>query len=134
MEYPVTIEGLEAKSEDAASQRRIADLPPDALIILPVRETVLFPGVILPISVGRPASVEAAQYAVKTQRQLGIVMQRSPEIASPQPIDLHTTGCVANIARYLTTPDGQHHVVCQGEQRFRIVEFLNGWPFMAARV
>jgi len=125
---------MELKSLETEAQQRLADLPPDALIILPVRDTVLFPGVILPITVGRPASIEAAQRAVKNQRQLGILMQRSADTADPAPIDLHTTGCVANVARYVTTPDGSHHLVCQGEQRFHIVEFLNGWPFLVARV
>jgi ATP-dependent Lon protease len=130
----VKAEGFEVKGNEQGGVQRMADLPADAMIILPVRETVLFPGVILPITVGRIASIEAAQRAVKSQAQIGVVMQRSAEVEDPQPIDLHTTGCVANIARYLTTPDGQHHLVCQGEQRFRIVEFLNGWPFMVARI
>jgi ATP-dependent Lon protease len=130
----VKAEGFEVKSNEQGAVQRFADLPPDALIILPVRDTVLFPGVILPVTVGRPSSIEAAQRAVKAQRQIGILMQRSAEVEDPHPIDLHTTGCVANIARYLTTPDGQHHLVCQGEQRFRVVEYLNGWPFIVARV
>jgi ATP-dependent Lon protease len=125
---------MEMKGQDAEAQRRLADVPADALIILPVRETVLFPGVILPLTVGRPASIEAAQRAMRSQRQLGLLMQRNAETADPVPIDLHTTGCIANIVRYVTAPDGSHHLVCQGEQRFRVVEFLNGWPFMVARV
>jgi ATP-dependent Lon protease len=130
----VKAEGFEVKANEQPGARPLSDLPSDALIILPVRDMVLFPGVILPVTVGRPASVEAAQRAVRSQRPVGVVMQRSAEVDDPQPIDLHSTGCVANIARYITTPDGQHHLVCQGEQRFRIVEFLNGWPFMVARV
>jgi ATP-dependent Lon protease len=130
----VKAEGFEIKANEQQGARPLSDLPADALIILPVRDMVLFPGVILPVTVGRPASVEAAQRAVRSQRPIGVVMQRSAEVEDPQPIDLHSTGCVANIARYITTPDGQHHLVCQGEQRFRIVEFLNGWPFMVARV
>ena len=65
----------EQQGEDHAP-RQLRELPADAVIILPVRETVLFPGVILPITVGRRASIEAAQRAVKEQRQLGILMQR----------------------------------------------------------
>ncbi len=103
-------------------------------MILPVRETVLFPGVILPITVGRRSSIEVAQRAVKEQRQLGILMQRSAEVADPTAIDMHTTGVICNVMRYITTPDGSHHLVCQGEHRFRVREFLSGWPFMVARV
>ncbi len=122
------------KGAQEEAPQRLAEIPPDALIILPVREMVLFPGVILPIAVGRPSSIEAAQRAVKGQRQIGLLMQRNAEVNDPAPIDLHTTGCIANIARYVTAPDGSHHLVCQGEQRFRVVEFLNGWPFLVARV
>ncbi|WP_088347441.1 MULTISPECIES: endopeptidase La [Rhodomicrobium] len=127
---------MELKGEQAEERapRPIADIPADAIIILPVRETVLFPGVILPITVGRRGSIEAAQRAVKEQRQIGILMQRAADIAEPGPVDMHTTGVVANVVRYITTPDGSHHLISQGEQRFRVVEFLNGWPFMVARI
>ncbi|WOJ91456.1 endopeptidase La [Methylocapsa polymorpha] len=109
-------------------------LPPDALIIIPVRNLVLFPGHVAPITVGRERSVAAAQQAVRDQRQVGILMQRSPETADPTSIDLHRIGCVANIIRYVTGADGANHLICQGDQRFQIVEFLSGWPFFVARV
>ena len=125
---------LKGEAEEARAPRPLPELPSDALIILPVRETVLFPGVILPVTVGRRGSIEAAQRAVREQRQLGILMQRSPEIAEPSAIDMHSTGTIANVVRYVTTPDGSHHIVCQGEQRFRVAEFLSGWPFMVARI
>jgi ATP-dependent Lon protease len=125
---------MELKGLEAEAPQRLAEIPPDALIIIPVRETVLFPGVILPITVGRASSIEAAQRAVRSQKQIGVLMQRDPSVEEPAPIDMHTTGCVVNIARYVTGPDGSHHLVCQGEQRFRVIEFLHGWPFMVARV
>jgi ATP-dependent Lon protease len=78
--------------------------------------------------------VTAAQQAVRDQRQVGILLQRDAELPDPAPIDMHRMGTVATIVRYITAPDGAHHLICQGEQRFQIVEFLNGWPFMAARV
>ena len=95
---------------------------------------VLFPGVVLPVTLGRPRSVLAAQRAVKEQRPIGIVMQRNA--ASPRtrcPIDLHRMGTVANIVRYITAPDGTNHLICQGEQRFRVLDYLTGWPFFVAR-
>ncbi len=107
-------------------------LPPDSLIIVPVRGIVLFPGTALPIALGRPRSVTAAQRAVREQKPVGIVMQRNAEVEDPLPVDLHRMGTVANIVRYLTAPDGTHHLVCQGEQRFRVVEYLTGWPFFVA--
>jgi ATP-dependent Lon protease len=108
--------------------------PSDALIIVPVRATVLFPGLVLPITVGRPRSVAAAQQAMREQRQLGLLMQRNLEAHEPGPGDMHKIGCVANIMRFVTAPDGAHHIACQGEQRFQVLEFLDGWPFMVARV
>ena len=108
-------------------------LPPDSLIIVPVRGMVLFPGTVLPIALGRPRSVLAAQTAVREQKQVGIVMQRNAEIGDPLPVDLHQMGTIANIVRYITAPDGGHHLICQGEQRFRVVDYLTGWPFFVAK-
>ncbi len=114
--------------------RSTPPLPADALIIVPVRKMVLFPGMVAPITVGRPRSIAAAQEAVREQRQIGILMQRDAEAAEPAAIDMHRFGTVANIVRYITAPDGTHHVICQGQERFQVVEFLNGWPFFVARV
>ena len=119
---------------DARAGQSAGSLPPDALIIVPVRDTVLFPGIMLPITIGRQRSIAAAQQAVREQRQVGILMQRDSDLADPAAIDMHRMGTVANVARYLTGPDGAHHLVCQGEQRFQVVEFLSGWPFLVARV
>ena len=109
-------------------------LPSDALVILPVRNFVLFPGVVMPVSIGRARSVAAAQQAIREQRPIGILMQRDPTTEDPLPLDMHRMGTIANVARYITAPDGGHHLICQGDQRFQIVEFLDGWPFLAARV
>jgi ATP-dependent Lon protease len=109
-------------------------LPADALIIVPVRNTVLFPGLVVPISLGRQKSVAAAQQAVRDQRQVGILLQREASVDDPTGLDMHRMGTIANVVRYLTAPDGTHHLVCQGEQRFQIVEYLSGWPFLVARV
>src|ERR1700758_909761 len=121
--------------EDAASKIAPAPaLPPDALIIIPVRNIVLFPGHVVPITIGRPGSVAAAQRALRDQREVGILMQRSPDVADPAPIDMHRLGSIANIVRYITAPDGTNHLICHGQQRFQVVEFLSGWPFLVARV
>jgi len=109
-------------------------IPEDALIIIPVREMVLFPGAIAPIAIGRPKSIAAAQQALREQRPVGIVLQRSPETEEPGPDDLYRVATIANIVRYITAPDGTHHIVCQGVQRARIVDFLPGTPFPAARI
>ena len=109
-------------------------LAPDALIILPVRHFVLFPGTVLPLALGRPKSIAAAQEAVRQGRQVGIVMQRDAEQDDPAAGELHRTGTIANVLRLVTAPDGSHHLVAQGEQRFRITEFVRETPFFAARV
>ena len=123
---------------DAASRdmpgAAMATLPSDAVIIVPVRNTVLFPGMVLPISVGRPGSVAAAQQALREQRQIGLLLQRDQAVDDPRAGDLYRIGTVANLVRYVTAPDGNHHLICQGEQRFQIMDFLEGWPFLAARV
>ncbi len=109
-------------------------LPEDALILVPVRSMVLFPGTVLPITIGRARSVAAVQEAARSERPLGIVLQRQPEVEDPRPEQLYGVGTVANILRYLTSAEGAHHVICQGQRRFRILEMLDGYPFYAARV
>ena len=109
-------------------------IPEDALIIVPVRNLVLFPGMILPVTIGRESSVTAAQAAVKAERPIGLVLQRQPDIEAPRREDLHDIGTVAQVVRYITTPDGAHHVVAQGDGRFRVLELLEGYPFLVARI
>jgi ATP-dependent Lon protease len=109
-------------------------IPGDALIIVPVRNTVLFPGVVIPITIGRPKSIAAAQQAVREQRPIGILLQRSAEVNEPGPDDLYRVGTMANIVRYVTGPDESHHLVCQGVQRVRVLDYLPGTPFPVARV
>ena len=118
----------------ASSTDESASIPADALIIIPVRNTVLFPGMIAPITLGRPEAIAAAQQAVRDQRQIGILLQRDAALNEPGIEDLHRVGTIANIVRYLAGPDDTHHIVCQGIQRIRVVDFLPGTPFPAARV
>jgi ATP-dependent Lon protease len=125
---------VEVFAKDGTGGGALPPLPADALIIVPVRNTVLFPGLVLPITLGRPKSIAAAQQAVREQRQVGILLQRSADVADPTAIDMHRMGTIANIVRYITAPDGTNHLVCQGEQRFQIGEYLSGWPFLVARV
>ncbi len=109
-------------------------IPADAIILLPVRNVVLFPGIMLPLGVGRAGSVAAAQEAARSQRPIGVVLQRDPEVEQPAPADLHEVGTVASILRYVTARDGGHHLIVHGEQRFRILEFVDGFPFLVARI
>lgn len=118
----------------AGSKTESAAIPSDALIIIPVRQVVLFPGVIAPIAIGRTKSIAAAQQALREQRRVGILLQRNPDVDEPGPNDLYRVCTVANIVRYITAPDESHHIVCQGVQRAGIQDFLPGTPFPAARV
>src|SRR4051794_28911151 len=112
----------------------VENIPSDALILISTRNLVLFPGTVLPLTMGRQRSVTAAQTAIRLNRPVGLVLQRDPTHDDPMPADLHGVGTEANLLRYVTSPDGSHHVICQGERRFRIIEFLEGFPFFVARV
>jgi len=104
------------------------------LIILPLRDSVLFPGVVLPIAVNRPRSTAAAQEAVRTRSPIGMLLQKDPAAEDPTSADLHRVGTVATIARFVTAPDGVHHLICQGEQRFEVREFIATDALLKARV
>ena len=112
----------------------ITTLPEDALIFIPTRNLVLYPGTVLPVTLGRQRSVQAAQTAMRLNRSVGLILQRDPGIDDPIPLDLHRMGTEASLLRYVTSPDGGHHAICQGERRFRVIDFLDGYPFLAARV
>ena len=124
-----------AAKEAGSGPASAADsIPLDGLIILPVRDTVLLPGTVIPIAISRERSIAAAQQAVREERQIGVLMQREAGTLEPSAVDLHRTGTVANVLRYINAPDGTHHLVLQGEQRFRVTEFLKEQPFFVARV
>lgn len=111
-----------------------ATFPSDALILLPARKAVLFPGLIVPLMIGREKSVAAVQQAVREQHQIGVVLQRDAAADDPGPDGVYRIGTLANIVRYITMPDGTHHVILQGVQRIRILDFIPGTPFPVARV
>ncbi len=109
-------------------------LADDVLIILPVRNLVLYPGIVHPITIGRPVSLAAAQEAARSGRPVGLLLQKDPEQEDPAPEDLYRVGTLSHILRYVTAPDGGHHLVCQGDSRFRVVDFITGHPFLLARI
>ena len=125
-------------SEDTPRPERSAAPAPapadDTLILLAARGMLLFPRVVLPIVVGRDRSVRAVQAAVQAERPIGILLQKNEEEQVPGPDDLYTLGTVANIVRYITAPDNSHHVIAQGETRFRVKEYLQVEPYLLARV
>ncbi|WP_415923103.1 endopeptidase La [Steroidobacter sp.] len=104
------------------------------LVIVPVRNLVLFPGTVVPVAINRDRSLAAAQEAVRNNRKVGFLLQHDADLQAPTGSDLYTIGTVANIVRYVTGADGTHHLVVQGERRFRVLDWQNGLPFMVARV
>ncbi|HQR25032.1 MAG TPA: LON peptidase substrate-binding domain-containing protein, partial [Steroidobacteraceae bacterium] len=109
-------------------------LPEDMLIVLPVRNLVLFPGVVLPVAVKRDKTVAGAQEALRTESKVGFLLQKSPETEDPGFDDLNRIGTAAAIIRFVTAADGTHHLVCQGERRFRVLDHVPGFPYLVARV
>jgi ATP-dependent Lon protease len=110
------------------------ELPEGALILLPTRNAVLFPGIVAPLTLGRPHSIAGAQAAAQSDKPIGILLQADASVDAPGPDDLNRVGTVAEILRYVTAPDGSHHVVVRGTRRFKVLEFLDGYPFLAAKV
>jgi ATP-dependent Lon protease len=125
----------EEQATNTAEERREAPgLPEDMLIILPVRNMVLFPGVVLPVAIKREQTVAGAQEAVRTDSKVGFLLQKDPGTDEPGFDDLYRVGTAASILRYITAPDGTHHLVCQGERRFRVIDRVGGFPYLVARV
>lgn len=104
----------------------------DTINILPLKNTVLFPGVIIPITVGRKKSIQAIKDAYKTKSLIGVVSQKGDKIEDPTPSDLHTIGTLARIVRILKMPDGSNTVIIQGKKRFTINEIISTTPYIKA--
>jgi ATP-dependent Lon protease len=123
-----------AASPSAPLDRRPSDAAEDVLIILPVRNLVLFPGVIAPVAIQRAKTAAGAAEAVRTERKVGLLLQRDPSIEEPTAADLHAIGTVATILRDVPTGGGAHQLLVQGERRFRVLDFQPGLAFHLARV
>lgn len=109
-------------------------LPADVVALLPMRNLVLFPHVLAPVSLGRPKSVAALQQAVTCQVPVGLVLQKDAQEDDPGLSGLCGVGTLAKVLQHTQADDGQAHAVCQGLQRIRIVELVEGHPFLAARI
>jgi ATP-dependent Lon protease len=119
----------------------VPELPHDCIALLPMRNVVLFPHVITPLSVGRTRSLAAVELSLKhssaTHLQgglIGVILQRKAEIEDPQTQDLFSIGTVARILRHSASEHGGQHLICQGLQRFRTIELVPGWPCLVARI
>jgi len=110
------------------------DEVPDELSVLPLRNTVLFPGVILPITVGREKSLRLIEEANKGNKIIGTVAQMEAHVEEPEVEDIFKLGTVAKILRILEMPDGSTSVIIQGKQRFQIDEYVQEDPYFKARI
>ncbi|WP_282123490.1 endopeptidase La [Algibacter mikhailovii] len=107
---------------------------PETLPILSLRNTVLFPGVVIPITAGRDASIKLINDANKGGKVVGVVAQKDESVEKPTAKDIHETGTVARILRVLKMPDGNVTVIIQGKKRFKVAEVLTETPYMNATI
>lgn len=121
---------MSSQDEEEMSKAAI----PNMLPILPLRNTVLFPGVVIPITVGRDKSIKLVKEAYRGDRTIGVVSQKDMNIEEPTLDQLHKIGTVANIIKILQMPDGNTTVIIQGKQRFKITELVSSEPYLKATV
>jgi len=121
---------LSTEDEDTMRNEKI----PEILPILPLRNTVLFPGVVIPITVGRDKSIQLIKDYNKGDKTIGVVAQKSDTVEEPTSDDLYKVGTVAFIIKMLRMPDGNTTIIIQGKRRFKIDEFVQTEPYHKARV
>ena len=118
---------------DEEKEMSTSDIP-DSLPILALRNTVLFPGVVLPITVGRDASLRLVKDAFSDDRLIGVVAQKRSETENPAPEDLYDFGTVASILKLIKMPDGTKSIVIQGKRRFKVAQIVQKEPYFTAHV
>jgi len=123
---PIIADGEDGDLEDV-------DVP-DSVPILSLRNTVLFPGVVLPISIGRPRSIQLIKDAYRTDKIVGTVAQKDPDIENPEYADLHNVGTIGQIVKLLEMPDGSTTAIIQGRKRMVLNELITDSPYFIARV
>src|SRR5215468_3768165 len=123
----------ETHNAAAAQQGESSVLPGDVIPLIAMRNVALLPGAVVPITLGREESLAAAQEAVRSGKKVGLLLQHDPAVEKPTSHDLNLIGVIASVVRYVTAPDGTHHLVAQGEGRFRVKEFVHEKPYFAAR-
>src|SRR4051812_45931525 len=107
---------------------------PETIPVLPLRNTVLFPGVVIPITVGRDKSIKAVNDAYKADKLIAVLAQRDSSIEDPEAADLVGVGTVARILKLIKMPDGGTTVILQGKRRFTLIEMVTDDPYFKAQV
>ena len=125
---------MKAEENESPKSKPRLNIPEGAMVIIPLRNRVLFPSMIMPVMVRRPERLHAVEETVRQQLPIGFVTQRDPNIDAPQPKDLYGVGTAADVLRMYTLPDGQRQILVQGRRRFEIGEFLETDPLLIARV
>ena len=123
---PIIADGDDGELEDVEV--------PDTIPILSLRNTVLFPGVVLPISIGRPRSIQLIKDAYRNDKIVGTIAQKEPDIENPEFQDLHSIGTVGQIVKLLEMPDGSTTAIIQGRKRMMLQELVSDDPYFVARV
>lgn len=121
---------LTAEDEEALRNEEL----PEEVAILPLRNTVLFPGVVIPITAGRDKSIQLIKDANKSDKIIGVVAQKDQNIENPSPGDLFSLGTVAQILRVLKMPDGNTTIIIQGKRRFEIQSITKEEPYLKASI
>ena len=119
---------------DEDEQQMHKESVPEELPILTLRNNVLFPGVVIPITVGRDKSIRLIKEAYAGDKIIGVMTQRDVDVEDPFAEDLYTVGTVANIIKILQMPDGSTTAIIQGKKRFRLIELIQTEPYFKARV
>lgn len=127
---PEYISLLSQEEEDEINK----EILPESLPILPLRNMVLFPGVVIPITVGRDKSINLIKDAYKGNKTVGVVAQTDSEIEDPEFKDLYNVGTVAQIIKMLRMPDGSTMAILQGKKRFRLLDCMRSEPYFVAKV
>jgi ATP-dependent Lon protease len=123
---PIIADGDDGELEDVEV--------PEAIPILSLRNTVLFPGVVLPISIGRPKSIQLIKDAYRNNKIVGTVAQKDPDIENPEFQDLHSVGTIGQIVKLLEMPDGSTTAIIQGRKRMALQELVSDDPYFIAKV
>jgi ATP-dependent Lon protease len=121
---------LSQEDEDSMNKENL----PDSLPILPLRNTVLFPGVVIPITVGRDKSIKLVKDAYASDKTIGVIAQKDQNIEDPNFEHLNKIGTVARILKMLRMPDGNTTIIIQGKQKFELQELVQEEPYMRAKV
>ena len=115
--------------------RDIEDIDaPESVPVLSLRNTVLFPGVVLPISIGRPKSIQLIKDAYRSDKIVGTVAQKDPDIDNPEFSELQSVGTVGQIVKLLEMPDGSTTAIIQGRKRMKLMELVSDEPYFVARI